>query len=160
MRIQTEILIDKYRDRLFAAAFSVCKNAEDADDVVQETFIKYHTQTRQFESEEHIRAWLIRVAVNAAMNINRSFWRRASVPLEDYMETLEFETPEAETLFDEVMRLPEKYRVVIHLFYYEDYPVKEIADILKLSEGNVRVRLNRARTLLKNRLGEDWNDDE
>ena len=54
MRIQTEILIDKYRDRLFAAAFSVCKNAEDADDVVQETFIKYHTQTRQFESEEHI----------------------------------------------------------------------------------------------------------
>ena len=100
------------------------------------------------------------MAVNAAMNINRSFWRRASVPLEDYMETLEFETPEAETLFDEVMRLPEKYRVVIHLFYYEDYPVKEIADILKLSEGNVRVRLNRARTLLKNRLGEDWNDDE
>ena len=67
MRIQTEILIDKYRDRLFAAAFSVCKNAEDADDVVQETFIKYHTQTRQLESEEHIRAWLIRVAVNAAM---------------------------------------------------------------------------------------------
>ena len=50
--------------------------------------------------------------------------------------------------------------MVIHLFYYEDYPVKEIADILKLSEGNVRVRLNRARTLLKNRLGEDWNDDE
>ena len=160
MRIQTEILIDRYRDRLFAAAFSVCRNAEDADDVVQETFIKYHMQTRQFESEEHIRAWLIRVAVNAAMNINRSFWRRASVPLEDYMETLEFETPEAETLFDEVMRLPEKYRVVIHLFYYEDCPVKEIADILKLSEGNVRVRLNRARTLLKNRLGEDWNDDE
>ena len=118
MRIATEVLVEKYKDHLFAAAFNVCKNAADADDVVQDTFLQYHTTNRQFENEQHIRAWLIRVAINKAKNINLSFWRQKGVPLEEYMETLTFETPEAQTLFTEVMKLPEKYRIVIHLFYY------------------------------------------
>lgn len=80
--------------------------------------------------------------------------------LEDYMETLAFETPASEELFETVMHLPEKYRIVIHLFYYEDYTVHEIADILKLSEGNVKVRLSRGRSLLKEKLQEEWEDDE
>ena len=107
--------LEKYKDHLFAAAFNVCKNAADADDVVQDTFLQYHTTNRQFENEQHIRAWLIRVAINKAKNINLSFWRQKGVPLEEYMETLTFETPEAQTLFTEVMKLPEKYRIVIHL---------------------------------------------
>ena len=114
MRIGTEILMEKYKDHLFAAAFNICKNAADADDVVQDTFLQYHTTDKQFESEQHIRAWLIRVAINKAKNINMSFWRRSGMPLEEYIETLTFETPEAETLFEEVMKLPEKYRIVIH----------------------------------------------
>ena len=61
MRIATEVLVEKYKDHLFAAAFNVCKNAADADDVVQDTFLQYHTTNRQFENEQHIRAWLIRV---------------------------------------------------------------------------------------------------
>ena len=64
MRIATEVLVEKYKDHLFAAAFNVCKNAADADDVVQDTFLQYHTTNRQFENEQHIRAWLIRVAIN------------------------------------------------------------------------------------------------
>ena len=80
--------------------------------------------------------------------------------LEEYMETLTFETPESEELFETVMRLPEKYRIVIHLFYYEDYSVHEIADILKISESNVKVRLSRGRALLKAKLQEEWEDDE
>lgn len=160
MRMETEVLMERYKDNLFAVAFHVCKNAADADDVVQETLIQYHTTTKQFDSEQHIKAWLIRVAINRSVNVTRSWWRRQSVPLEDYMETLAFETPEAETLFQTVMGLPEKYRVVIHLFYYEDYSVREIADILQTSEGNVKVRLTRARKLLKNTLKEDWSDDE
>lgn len=160
MRTETEKLIEKYRDNLFAAAFSVCRNRQDADDVVQETFIQYHTTDRFFESEQHIRAWLIRTAINKAKNINRAFWRRTSVPLEEYIETLVFETPEAEGLFEEVMRLPEKYRTVIHLFYYEDYAVREIAKILGLSESNVKARLTRGREMLRKALKEEWTDDE
>ena len=158
--MRTEKLIEKYRDNLFATAFSVCRNPQDADDVVQETFIQYHTTDRCFESEQHIRAWLIRTAINKAKNVNRAFWRRTSVPLEEYIETLVFETPEAEGLFEKVMRLPEKYRTVIHLFYYEDYAVKEIAEILGLSESNVKVRLTRGREMLRKALKEEWTDDE
>ena len=160
MRIATEVLVEKYKDHLFAAAFNVCKNAADADDVVQDTFLQYHTTNRQFENEQHIRAWLIRVAINKAKNINLSFWRQKGVPLEEYMETLTFETPEAQTLFTEVMKLPEKYRIVIHLFYYEDYTIREIAKIMNVTESNVKVRLTRGRRLLRNVLKEEWENDE
>ena len=161
MKTETQVVMEQYKDRLFAAAFSICRNAADADDVVQDTLLRYHTTDKQFESEEHIRAWLLRVAVNKAKNINMSFFRRACVPLEDYMETLTFENPETKELFREVMKLPEKYRIVIHLYYYEDYSVREIAEILHIGESNVKVRLSRGRKMLADTLGEAWeNDDE
>ncbi|MCD8382715.1 MAG: sigma-70 family RNA polymerase sigma factor [Clostridiales bacterium] len=160
MRLTTEELIERYRDNVFAAAFHICKNAADADDVVQDTFLQYHLTDRDFTDEGHIRAWLLRVAINRAKDIRRSFWRRKSVPLEDYMETLSFETEESEGLFEQVMKLPERYRIVIHLFYFEDYSVREVAQILRLTESNVKVRLMRGRKLLKDALKEAWNDDE
>ena len=80
--------------------------------------------------------------------------------MEDYIETLSFETPESRDLFEEVMKLPEKYRVVVHLFYYEDYSVKEIARILKISESNIKVRLSRGRAMLKDALKEGWEDEQ
>ena len=76
------------------------------------------------------------------------------------MEQLNFSDTESQELFETVMKLPEKYRTVIHLFYYEDYSVREIADILKLSESNVKVRLSRGRAMLKDSLKEEWEDDE
>lgn len=160
MRQPVQELFDRYQNNLYAAAFNICKNAEDAKDVVQDTFIQYYSLKKEFDKEQHIRAWLIRVAINKAKNMNRTFWRRNKLSLEDYMETLVFETPESEELFEAVMKLPGKYRIVIHLFYYEDYTVREIADILKLSESNVKVRLSRGRTLLREELQEEWNDDE
>lgn len=153
-------LFEKYQNNLYAAAFNVCRDAEDAKDVVQDTFIQYHFLKKDFDNEQHIRAWLIRVAINKAKNMNRTFWRKNKVPLEEYIETLAFETPESEELFETVMKLPEKYRIVIHLFYYEDYTVHEIADILKISESNVKVRLSRGRVMLKEKLQEEWEDDE
>ena len=153
-------LAASYQGSLFAAAFNVCKNAQDAEDVVQDTFVQYYTTKKEFESEQHIRAWLMRVAVNKAKNVNRTFWRRNKISIEDYMETLVFETPAAETLFETVMQLPEKYRIVIHLYYYEEYAVREIAQILKLSESNVKIRLSRGRAMLKETLKEDWDDDK
>lgn len=141
MRQSLQELFERYQNNLYAAAFNICKNAEDAKDVVQETFIQYYSLKKEFDNEQHIRAWLIRVAINKAKNMNRSFWRKNKRPLEDYMETLTFETPESEELFETVMALPEKFRIVIHLFYYEEYAIREIADILKISESNVKVRL-------------------
>ena len=160
MRQSVQELAASYQGSLFAAAFNVCKNAQDAEDVVQDTFVQYYTTKKEFESEQHIRAWLMRVAVNKAKNVNRTFWRRNKISIEDYMETLVFETPAAETLIETVMKLPEKYRIVIHLYYYEEYAVREIAQILKLSESNVKIRLSRGRAMLKETLKEDWDDDK
>lgn len=160
MREPVQELIGLYQNNIYAAAFSICKNAQDAEDVVQETFIQYHMSKNQFESQQHIRAWLIRVAINKAKNVNHTFWRKNKVPLEEYMETLAFETPESLNLFETVMKLPEKYRTAIHLFYYEDYGVKEIAGILRISESNVKTRLSRGRKLLKESLQEEWDHDE
>lgn len=160
MKQSINALVQRYRDNLFAVAFNICKNAADADDVVQETFLQYYVTGKNFENEQHIRAWLIRVAINRAKNINHSFWRQHKMPLEDYMETLVFETPEDETLFETVMGLPEKYRIVIHLYYYEDYSVHEIASALKLTESNVKVRLARGRGMLRDALKEEWDNDE
>ena len=160
MRQPVQELAASYQGRLFAAAFNVCKNAQDAEDIVQDTFVQYYTTKKEFESEQHIRAWLMRVAVNKAKNINRTFWRRNKISIEEYMETLVFETPAAETLFETVMQLPDKYRIVIHLYYYEEYAVREIAQILKLSESNVKIRLSRGRAMLKETLKEEWDDDK
>ena len=159
MRMETQALAAIYRDRLFAAAFQVCGNAADAEDAAQEALLRYHTSEKQFESEQHIRAWLLRVAINCAKNVSRSFWRHNVVPLADYMETLEFDSGESREIFREVMNLPEKYRLVIHLYYYEDYSVAEIGRILGLTESNVKVRLSRGRQLLKEALQEVWDDE-
>lgn len=160
MKQPIQELVALYQNNLYTVAFSICKNAEDAEDVVQETFIQYYTSNKKFESEQHIRAWLIRVVINKAKNVNHTFWRRNKVSLEEYMETLVFTTPESRNLFETVINLPQKYRIAIHLFYYEDYAVREIADILKISESNVKVRLSRGRKLLKEALKEEWDDDE
>lgn len=95
MKDSTQEVIERYQKHLFAIAFNICKNQQDAEDVVQDTFIGYHTYKKEFDTEEHIRAWLIRVAINKAKNITRSFWRRNKCNLEEYMETLTFETPES-----------------------------------------------------------------
>lgn len=160
MRQSLHELAAMYQDNLFAVAFNICQNTQDAEDVIQDTFVQYYTTKKEFDSEEHIRAWLIWVAVNKAKNVTRTFWRRNKVSIEDFTEMLAFETPKSETLFETVMQLPEKYRIVIHLYYYEDYSVGEIAKILKLSESNVKTRLMRGRAKLREVLKEEWDDDK
>lgn len=159
MRQSLELLIERYQKNLFAAAYNVCANAQDAEDVVQDTFIQYYSTNKQFNDEEHIKAWLLRVAINKAKDVTRRFRWKNTVSLEDLSTDIPFEDPEVETFFDEVMKLPEKYRVAIHLFYYEDMAVKDIADCLQISEGSVKMRLSRGRDLLKERLTEDDDND-
>ena len=160
MRTDIGVLVQKYKNALFAAAFSICKNPQDAEDAVQEAFIKYHSTRKEFESEEHIKAWLLRVVINQARDISRSLLRKTSVPLEDHMGPLSFESSEDAGLFETVMGLPEKYRVVLHLYYYEDFSVKEIGRLLSVREGSVKTRLCRGRAMLKEILKEDWADDD
>ena len=160
MRLSAAQAYEKYADRVFAAAFSVCRDRADADDVTQDTFMRYLTRDQSYRDEDHLKAWLLRVAVNRARDLTRAFWRRNRVSWEDTMAELAFAEPADRDLFAAVMSLPEKYRVAIHLFYYEDLSVSQIAALLGLREGTVKSRLSRGRTLLKNTLMEDWNDDE
>ena len=160
MKLPVQDLMNMYKNNVYAAAFSICKNASDAEDVVQDTFLQYYMIHKNFDNEQHIRAWLLRVAINKAKNIQSSFWRRNGMPLDDFIETLSFETPETKGLFEEVMKLPEKYRVAVHLFYYEDYSIKEIAKILRTTESNIKVRLSRGRAKLKDALKEGWEDEQ
>ena len=160
MKLSVDDVFQKYGNRIFSAAFSICQSQADADDVVQETLIRYYSLDKDFDSEPHLKAWLLRVAINRAKDVASSFWRRNTVEWETYMDSLVFEAPEDSRLFEAVMRLPEKYRTVIHLFYYEGYAVEEIANILRHPKGTVKSQLNRGRKLLKNMLQEEWNDDE
>lgn len=160
MRKSLEWLINEYQTNMFVTAFNICKNVEDAKDVVQDTFIAYHTSNQQFNDEQHIRAWLFRVTVNKAKDAIKSFWHRNKMPLEDYLETLPFESKEDSDLFEAVLNLPKKYRIAIHLFYYEEYNIREISQILHINESNIKTRLSRGRKLLKDVLMEEWEYDE
>lgn len=155
MRQSLEELIELHQKSLYAAAFSVCRNIDDANDAVQDTFIQYYTSKKQFHDGEHLKAWLLRVAINRAKDISGSFWKRNRISIEDCMNELPFEDQEEHALFEEVMKLPEKYREVIHLYYYEDFSAREIARILRITEGSVKMRLSRGRSFLRDVLKEE-----
>ena len=159
MRLSVDEAFRRYGDRVFSAAFSICRNREDADDTVQDTFLKYHTQNADYIDESHLKAWLLRVAINRARDVTGAFWRRNRVSWEDNMNELEFEQPEDRSLFEAVMQLPEKYRIVIHLHYYEEYSIEEISRTVRRSPGTVKSQLSRGRKLLKSILTEDGNHD-
>ena len=160
MRIAIQDAAERYQDSVFRAAFFLCKNRQDAEDICQETFLAYYSSDMEFDSEEHIRAWLLRTAMNKAKNILRQFWRRNSEPLSEFYEIADEEPAEYEELLETVLSLPARCRAIIHLYYYEDYPVKDIARILGIQENTVKSQLHRGRTLLKEKLQENWNDEE
>ena len=155
MRQSLEELIEAYQKSLYAAEFNICRNTDDANDVVQDTFIQYYTTKKQFQDEEHLKAWLLRVAINRAKDISRSFWKKNRLSIEDYADAVPFESREETGLFEAVMRLPEKYREVIHLYYYEDLSIKETARILRITEGSVKMRLSRGRSFLRDVFKEE-----
>jgi len=152
-------IVNQYADIVYRVALSYSKSSHDAEDVVQSTFMKLLIKEVSFQDEDHIRKWLIRVAVNACKDLHMSFWRRNVDSIEEMQSEPEFTTEERSSLYDTVMELPVKYRIVIHLFYYEGYSAKEIAGLLHIREATVRTRLVRARKQLKQMLKEDWQDE-
>ena len=152
-----ELLARRYMDMVFRLAFSYMKSASDADDVTQEVFIKLYSVNTVFESEEHIRNWLIRVTINQCRKQFRSPWRRLE-NIDDYAAALSFEDDNDRELFRAVMGLEQKYRSVIFLYYYIGYSTAEIADILGAPVNTVSTRLRRARARLKTILTEVEHD--
>lgn len=142
-------VMDRYADMIYKVALSQTKNTANAEDIFQEVFLRYLRSSQSFESEEHRKAWLIRVTVNCSKKLWSSAWFRHTVPLE---ESIPFAEKEDSDLFSAVSRLPIKYRLVIHLYYYEDLSARQISYALRIKESTVTSRLCRARALLRKLL--------
>lgn len=160
MRLSVYEAIKLYQDNVFRSAFYICKNRQDAEDICQETFLAYHRDDTEFENQEHLKAWLLRTAINKSRSLYRQFWRRNTEPLEACMDAAVNEAEDYSGLLSAVLTLPVRCRSVIHLFYYEDYKISEIAELLGISEGAVKAQLSRGRKLLKEKLLEEWDDEE
>lgn len=152
-RIMLEKAVENYGDSLLRLAFTYTKSMEDAKDLVQDVFLKYFTHSPKFDSSEHEKAWLIRVTVNMCKNYLTSYYRKSYAELD---ESISVSDSYSSGLLEAVRSLPEKYRAVIHLYYYEGYSQKEIGSILRISESGVATRLQRGRNLLRARLGDDF----
>lgn len=144
-----EELIRRHIDMVYRLALSQTRDISFAEDVVQEVFLRFIQNRGGLKSDEHIKAWLIRVTINCSKSIFKSAWYRKTVPLQ---EDITFDTSEKSEVYFAVQTLPSKYRTVIHLFYYEDMSVKEISDCLHVKESTVKSHLFRGRELLRNKL--------
>lgn len=150
-----EQIYETYHLSVYRLAFAYCKNRADAEDITSDVFLKRFETDPVFTDDKHETAWMMRVTVNRAKDLLRSFRYRFSVPLDD--ADLTYETPEESEVYRAVMALPAKYRAVIHLYYFEGYSVAEIADMTGKSQTAVQTQLYRARKRLKDDLGEELN---
>ena len=150
---QFALAAERYMDTVFRVAYSYLRCRDDADDVTQDVLIQLYRQDKAFESDAHVKNWLIRVTVNRCKNVLRAPWHKAE-DIADYESALSFEVPECRELFDAVMALDKRYRVPVLLYYYEGYSQKEIAEMLAVPEETVRTRLFRARGKLRATLTE------
>jgi len=146
-----EELVTNYENMLYRVALTHTGSREDAEDMVQETFLKWLTKHPDFESEEHEKAWLLRVLINLCINLVKKKGNRGHAELLDIYPA---ETKEEEGLVEDVMRLPPRYRDAVYLFYYEGFSTAEIADVMRAKEATVRSWLHRARKMLKEWLEE------
>lgn len=149
-----EAAVERYADMVFRLAYSYLKSRADAEDVMQETLLKLYTEQKAFDSPDHERYWVTRVAVNECKRVLRSPWRRRTGPLEELPESAVFDSPAQTELFRQVMALPPKYRAAIYLHYYEGYAVREVAAVMNANPSTVQTWLMRARGQLKTNLKE------
>lgn len=145
VRNYAEIAFEKHKDAVFRLAFARTGNRADAEDILQEVFLRYLKRGKKAESETHELALLLRAAANCSNSLFRSAWHRRTTALEDGLSA---DFPHKDTL-EAVLSLPQKYRTVVHLHYYCGYSVEEIAEILKAKPSTVKSQLFRAREKLK-----------
>lgn len=140
---------EMYSDMLYRIALVHLGSRQDAEEATQDTFIKLMEKGPVFKDDEHQKAWLIRVITNHCKNLLGRGWRKREIKLEGAEPVTADDNPEALAILQLVMALPVKVKTVIHLYYYEDYPVQEISRILQISESAVKMRLQRGRQLLR-----------
>lgn len=159
-----EAVMMKYKDMLYRLAYSRCGNTHDADDILQDVFLRYMRADKTYNDEEHRKAYLIKMTINCSKSFATSAYNRHrdGTEMSDNETSGRDEIGEAETrsdLMKAVLSLPEKYRTVIYLFYYEDMTVAEIAGYTGGSENAVKTRLSRARSILREKLEGTEPDD-
>lgn len=141
--------VHMFHGTLYRLAFGYVRNIADAEDICQNAFVKLMSYKGRFATPENCKAWLIRVTINLSKNLLKS---KRSAQFDELDENLPALEPEEYKLLETVMSLPPKYRAVIHLYYYEGYSVKEIANIIGATTTAVTTRLSRARERLKDML--------
>lgn len=165
MRSEEEVrnAIHLYGDSVKRVCMVYLKNSADTEDIFQNVFIKYATRSPQFESDEHEKAWVLRVAINECKDFLKSFYKRNIMPTRPdlliHQQTTSLSTERSKVL-EAVLSLPRRYREVIYLFYYEDYSAVKIAEVLNKNANTIYTRLARGRDMLKAELGDEKNEQE
>lgn len=161
LRTDKEIaeIYTRHGKTVYRVCFAYMKNPADTEDAVQDTFFRLIKIAPVFDSEEHEKAWLIRTAANICKNVLRHWWRRRE-NIEDFYNLESSDKIETDDVFSAVTELPEKYKTVVYLYYYEGYTSVEIADILKKPQSTVRNYLHESRAILKERLGDDFDEKQ
>lgn len=156
-------IYDIYFNMIYRISLIYLSDIKEAEDVVQETFIRLLNSKRIFNSEEHVKAWLIIVSKNLCKDMLKSFWKSRRVDMEKISELVDqnsndIEDPSLKYAVEELSKLPQKYKIVIYLFYYEGYYIKDISKILEIKESTIQTQLSRGRNLLEKRIKERLNE--
>lgn len=147
-------VVDKYGAMIYRIALTNVKSNSDADDVFQDVFLTYIKKNKLFNDEEHRKAWLIRTTIICCKKFFSNSWFKKTTELND---TLTIDIPEMEnTLYEALIKLPEKYRTVLYLFYFEEMSIAEIHEALRIKPSTIRTQLTRGRVLMKEKLGGDY----
>ncbi len=155
MRSEQEVnqAIDLYADTVKRICVLYLKNSSDTEDIFQEVFLKYALSSILFESKEHEKAWMIRVTINQCKDFMKSIFRRKTISLEDVVSLSEEQKEDYKDVLEAVLALPQKYKDVVYLYYYEGYSAVEISEMLGKNVNTVYTLLARSRDKLKEKLG-------
>ena len=156
-----QYILDTYSRTLIRLCYTYVRNIFDAEDIAQDVLVALLKRGKGFESPEHEKAWLLRTAINKSKNHLRSGWITRTVAIDDADPSEKDDlTEEQSEVMEAVLSLPEKYRTVIHLFYYDGYSIKEIAAITGKKPATVGTLLARGRSLLKEMMIGGFDEDE
>ena len=147
--MEIEEIVEEYSNMIMQIAYQNTFNKTDAEDIMQEVFIKVIKNINKIETKEHLKAWIIRVTINLSKDYNKSFWNKNTTEMDENIAYFDEETKE---VFKEIKKLKPEYRNIVYLYYYQGYKINEISEILKMNQNTVSSNLTRARKELKNIL--------